>query len=145
MTEPSIKFANPSEEFKRKNPHLFAAEVGISPPQNDTLDTKQEVKDERELQGQIVNLLRLKGIEPLWHRTDKKSHASIGWPDITFSVEHGLRSIPCLWEIKLPGKKLSAEQRNLAVKLMGPPNAWVYKVITSVDEALIELKRLGIE
>src|SRR2546430_16460274 len=47
---------------------------------------KAEAKNERQLQSQIVQLLRLKGIEPLWHRTDKRSAATIGWPDITFAV-----------------------------------------------------------
>jgi hypothetical protein len=141
-----IQFSNPSEEFKRKNPHIFEIEKQIV---DDILleakASKIELNSERELQGQIVNLLRLKGIEVLWHRTDKKSAATVGWPDLTFSLEHGLRSIPCLWEIKLPGKKLSEDQTKLMIRLMEPPNAWVYKVITSVEEALMELRKLGIQ
>jgi hypothetical protein len=62
-----------------------------------------------------------------------------------FAVECGLRSIPCGWEIKLPGNKLDPEQTKVMIRMMEPPNAWVYKVITSVDEALMELKKLGIE
>src|SRR5438309_363687 len=48
---------------------------------------KAQIKNERQLQSMIVNLLRLKGIEPLWHRTNKRSSATVGWPDITFSVK----------------------------------------------------------
>jgi hypothetical protein len=139
-----IEFAHPSEEFKRKNPHIF-----LSNPEAEIVlvsdePTRAEIKSERVLQGQIVNLLRLKGIEVLWHRTDKRSGATVGWPDLTFSVEHGLRSIPCAWEIKLPGGKLSEEQVKVMVRMMDPPNAWTYKVITSVEEALSELRRYGI-
>ena len=137
-------FSNPSEEFKRKNPHLFAAEGGTLPPQNTCLDSKFEIKLERELQDQIANLLSLKGIVAIRSRMDRKTSNQVGTPDFLFSVEHGLRSVPCAWECKLPGKKLSPEQQKMAVEMLAPPNAWVYKVITSVDEALMELKRLGL-
>jgi hypothetical protein len=140
-----IQFSNPSEEFKRKNPEIFGGAGAIQDGSIPSASCRSELKTERELQGQIVNLLRLKGIEVLWHRTDKKSAATIGWPDLVFSLEHGLRSIPCLWEIKLPGRKLSDDQMKLMVRLMEPPNAWMYKVICSVDEALAELRKLGIE
>ena len=125
------------------NPHIFADKLPQVKVETET-DTGG-LRREKALQAQIVSLLRLKGIEPLWHRTDKKSAATVGWPDITFSVEHGLRSIPCLWEIKLPGKKLSLDQQTLMIRLMEPPNAWAYRVITSVDEALMELRKLGID
>lgn len=140
-----IAFAHPSEEFKRKNPHIFQGaqqeKLGDDTP---AIDSKYDLRLEKDLQARIVNVLRLRGIEPLWHRTDRKSTATVGWPDITFCVEHGLRSIPIVWEIKLPGKKLSLEQTRMMIKLMDPPNAWVYKIITSVDEALMELKKLGV-
>lgn len=136
-----IEFGHPSAEFRRKNPHIFG-EQGRT--ETAAIDSKVDLRLERELQVQILNLLRLRGIEPLWHRPDKKSTATVGWPDFTFCVEHGLRSIPIVWEIKLPGKKLSLEQTRLMIKLMDPPNAWVYKIITSVDEALAELKKLGL-
>lgn len=113
-----------------------------------------QVKSERQLQTMIVNLLRLKGIEPLWHRTDKKSAATIGWPDITFgtfayceSEPDGLKpfiSLPCAWEVKFGKGELSTEQQQMHVRLSTPPNAWRIKVIRSVDEALAELKELGL-
>lgn len=104
-------------------------------------------KTERKLQSQIVNLLRLKGIEVCWHRTDKKSAATVGWPDLTFcAVSHdSVWLYPCAWEIKLPGGKLSNEQEQIAIRLQQPPNGWVYKVIRSVDEALKELKAMGVK
>lgn len=109
---------------------------------------KAEVKNERALQGLIVNLLRLKNIEPLWHRTDKKSAATIGWPDITFAVnsviEHETYAFACVWEVKFGDGQLSDEQKKMAIRLQSPPNYWRYRVIRSVDEAMTELKEMGI-
>ncbi len=102
--------------------------------------SKQEAKTERQLQTQIVNLLRLKGIEPCWHRTDKRSAATVGWPDLTFSIQPGAT----LWEIKLPTGKLSKEQEQMHIRLSTPPNCWRVRVIRSVDMALAELKEMGI-
>jgi hypothetical protein len=101
--------------------------------------SRAEVKNERALQSQIVNLLRLKGIEPLWHRTDKKSAATIGWPDLTFAVPD-----PCAWEVKFGDGKLSDDQVAMHLRLQTPPNCWRVRTIRSVDEALAELKELGL-
>ncbi len=118
--------------------------------------SKSQAKNERQLQTMIINLLRLKGIEPLWHRTDKKSAATVGWPDITFCVEH-VRWLcapdceesdkfvsACGWEVKFGKGQLSTEQQQMHVRLSTPPNAWRIKVIRSVDEAIAELKELGL-
>lgn len=109
---------------------------------------KQVAKNERQLQGQIVNLLRLKGIEPLWHRTDKKSAATEGWPDITFSINWRRRldeAIACAWEVKFGDGELSQAQKAMKIRLETSPNNWVWREIRSVDEALAELRRIGIE
>lgn len=108
---------------------------------------KATVKNERDLQGKIVNLLRLKGIEPLWHRTDKRSHATVGWPDITFSTFHRGNGwddfCPSAWEVKLDGE-LSTEQQQMLIRLQTPPNGWRVRIIRSVDEALDQLRQIGI-
>jgi hypothetical protein len=140
-----LQFSNPSEEFKRKNPHIFGGAGAIQGGSTPSASCRSELNTERELQGQIVNLLRLKGVEVLWHRTDKKSAATVGWPDLTFAVESGLRTVAIGMEVKLPGKKLSTEQQKVAVEMMNPPNSWTYHVVTSVDEVLSILRKLGIE
>jgi hypothetical protein len=99
-----------------------------------------EAKCERQLQGQIVNILRLRGIEVLWHRTDKKSAATVGWPDLTFATSD---HTPCCWEIKLPLGKLSPAQETMRDKLA--INGWSWRLIRSVDEALLELRNLGVQ
>ena len=65
----------------------------------------------------------------------------VGWPDFTFAVFHKKHVVAVAWEVKLPGGKLRPEQENMKALLTTPPNAWVYAVITSVDEALAELKK----
>jgi hypothetical protein len=105
------------------------------------------VKNERELQKLIVNYLRLHDIEPLWFRTDKRTTANVGWPDITFAVPHwdGQKwiGIPCAWEVKMPDSgKLSKEQVLMAEKLHG--NGWRHKVIRSFEQATQELREIGV-
>lgn len=110
--------------------------------------SKAQNKNERDLQGKIVQLLRLKGIEPLWHRTDKRSHATIGWPDITFATVHrwsGMDDfVPSAWEVKFGDGELSIEQNQMLVRLQSPPNGWRVRVIRSVDEALEQLRQIGV-
>lgn len=110
---------------------------------------KVEAKNERQLQGQIVQYLRLHGIEPCWHRTDKKSAATVGWPDITFAIIGQTSSAwnkiqPVAWEVKFGPGQLSKEQEQMAIRLQSPPNCWRYRVIRSLDEAIKELKEMGI-
>ena len=130
------QFSQASESFKAANPHIFGVAGGKTV--RDVPATPALLRTERQLQGQLVNLLRLRGIEPLWHRTDKRSAATVGWPDLTFA----LNSVPILWEVKLQGAKLSDEQQALRPRLIA--NGWDYYVLHSVDEALAILRRYGI-
>lgn len=109
---------------------------------------KAQLRNERDLQRTIVSLLRLKGIEPLWHRTDKRSHATIGWPDITFSTVHRVDGwddfCPQAWEVKFEDGELSVEQQQMMIRLQSPPNGWRVRVIRSVNEAIEQLREVGI-
>ena len=113
------------------------------------LRTKAEVlargiiKAERDLQKQIASLLGLREIVYCWHRLDKKSAATPGWPDFTFSIRMGVLTVPCAWECKLPGKELEPHQAQLKQKMTNWPNGWRYRTIHSLDEAITELKELG--
>lgn len=109
-----------------------------------------QAKSEKDLQKMIVQLLRMKGIEPNVSRMDKRKTDSVGWPDITFCV--GFTSwakkhqavFSCAWEVKFGKGQLSVEQQQIHIRLSTPPNAWRIKVIRSVDEALAELKEFGL-
>ncbi len=103
-------------------------------------DAVQAEKSERELQKQIVNLLRLKDIEVIASRTDRRTSNNVGTPDLIFAV-HG--QAHC-WELKLPGGKLRAEQEQMALRLQSPLNGWRWRCIRSVDEALAELSEMGV-
>ena len=112
---------------------------------------KSVAKSEKELQSQIASYLRLKGIEPLWHRTDKKSAATIGWPDITFCfngvnpVDNLPQSYACAFECKMPGKFLSKEQTKMAIRMLTKPNGWWHSTITHLDQVIEFLRERGIE
>jgi hypothetical protein len=98
---------------------------------------KMKAKDERQLQGWLVGLLRLRGIEPLWFRTDKRTAATVGWPDITFAVEgHAIA-----WEAKMPGEKPRSEQ--VAVHCRMIRNGWTVEVVHTLEEARVFLDALG--
>ena len=106
-----------------------------------------EAKSERELQKQIVGLLRLKGIEPLVPTFGKKTRMNTGWPDITFAVqtvEHNFQTYAGAWECKLPGQKLTVDQERMAKRLKERPNGWTFAVITSVDDAIKSLRGMGV-
>lgn len=112
------------------------------------------IKKELDLQKQIVGLLRIKGIEPLVPIFGRKTRMAVGWPDITFAVRdrsnvdfegYGERTVACTWELKIPGGRHSDEQTKMAVRLSTPPNAWRHRVIESFDQALEELKQMGIQ
>lgn len=108
---------------------------------------KADVKTEKDLQKAIISLLRLKGFEPIVSRMDKRTSNNIGTPDILFVTLDLLRAsiVACAWEVKLPGEQLREEQERMMVRLITPPNFWSYSLIHSVDEAIAELKDMGID
>lgn len=86
---------------------------------------KLTITSERQLQSLLVGLLRIRGIEPLWFRTDRRTRSTIGWPDITFAI-HGR---PMAWEVKMPGEKPRPEQ--VSVHELMRRTGWGVHVITS--------------
>lgn len=140
-----------SPEDRRKHGQKTAAEVLA----------QGEAKSEKELQKQIVALLRLKGVEVNVSRMDKRKTDVVGWPDLTFCVyamapqmvfaglsealPKAWQVFPCLWEIKMPKGELTPEQQKIGIRLISMPNGWRHRVIRSVDQALAELREMGIQ
>lgn len=94
-------------------------------------------KCERELQGQLVNLLKLKGVNfPMPQKFGVKTTVPKGTPDILFTY----RGISCAWEVKMPTGKLSPDQVDAIKDLTADGCQCV--VIRSYDEGLKELARL---
>jgi hypothetical protein len=119
------------EHVRRLIPKAERKKLGT--PTNEDVARESAAKSEKELQRQIYNYLRTREIEPCWHRTDKRSTATIGWPDFTFAHN----GIPFAWEVKLETGKLEPEQKALAPKLVA--NGWHYAIIRSLDEAKKQL------
>lgn len=109
--------------------------------------TRAEVKNERDLQRQIVGLLRLKGVEPIVSRMDRKTSNNLGTPDILFCVKSKPWDIPIAvgLECKFGSGKLSLEQEKMHETMMAMPNAWRVVVVRSVDEVLAILEELGLK
>ena len=112
--------------------------------------SKAEAKSEKELQRQIVSLLRLKGIEPIVSRMDRRTTNNVGTPDILFAVGGyqgslvGIVPFACAIEVKLPGNPLKPQQEDMARRLQTNPNRWTHEVIRSVDEMRAFLAKIGI-
>lgn len=125
--------------------------------------SKAEIRNEKELQRNLVNLLRLHNIEPIVSRMDRKTSNNLGTPDILFSIAHWievdancqkcgheqylgeLAVVAVAYEVKFGNGKLSPEQEKMFIRLSSPPNNWRCKVIRSVDEMIADLKELGIK
>jgi hypothetical protein len=105
---------------------------------------KAHAKSERELQNQIDNLLRLKGIVAIRSRMDKKTSTNVGTPDFLFAIDVQKVEVPIALEAKLGNERLSEEQSKMRTDMETPPNAWHYHVVRSVDDALAVLRRYGI-
>jgi hypothetical protein len=110
---------------------------------------KAQVKSEKDLQRLVVSLLRLRGVEPVHARMDKKTTTAVGTLDILFAVwvfdERGDHPEPCAWECKVPGEEMEPEQIKMAARLSTKPNAWNWEVITSVDQARSLLDAMGLK
>jgi hypothetical protein len=103
-----------------------------------------KAKSERDLQRQLVQYLRLRGIEILWHATHKKSTATVGWPDIIFAVMSGGFCTPCAWEVKFGAGTLSPEQNDVLQRMQARPNCWRVRVIRTFNDAVDELREMGL-
>jgi hypothetical protein len=101
---------------------------------------------EKQLHDRIMNLFRLHGIAYGHARMDRKSTYTEGWPDFTFSVyvPKICENASYAWECKVMDRSLTPKQEEMKQIMTSPPNAWVYVVITSFQQACDELKELGI-
>jgi hypothetical protein len=127
-----VQFPNASSSFKKENPHIFAegtlGQILLEP--RDPEPTKAEIRSEKQLQEQIVGFLERNNTVVIRSRMDRKTSTNVGTPDLLFAVK--LR--PVAFEVKLPGKKPTEEQRNMMLRMTG--NGWACFIIHSYDEAV---------
>jgi hypothetical protein len=135
-----LKFPNASESFKEANPHIFAegtlGQILLEPKESEP--TKAEIKSEKQLQDQIVGFLERNNVVVIRSRMDRKTSINVGTPDLLFSVR--MRAVA--FEVKLPGKKPTEEQRNLMLRMTG--NGWACFIIHSYDEAVEVFKNISL-
>jgi hypothetical protein len=109
---------------------------------------KQLSLTERQLQKSIATLLKIKGIVTIYSRMDRPTTNNVGTPDFIFSVHtrrNGFEYDEAVaWEVKLPNKKQSPNQVTMQERMERAPNAWRYRVITSLQQAIKELAESGI-
>ena len=132
------EFSQASESFKAANPHVFAkgtvGQILLEP--EDAPPTKQEIKTEKQLQDQIAGWLEIQGTVVIRSRMDRKTTVAVGTPDLLMSI----RMRPVAMEVKLPGKKLTEEQRNIMLRMTG--NGWACYTVRSLDEAILIYKKI---
>lgn len=88
-----------------------------------------DVRSERDLQKQIANLLRLRGIWFSWARMDRATTNMLGTPDFLFARA----GQACAMEVKFGKGKLRVEQERAVLEM--ERNGWCVAVVRSVEEA----------
>lgn len=105
---------------------------------------KMVVKNERELQRQIVAYLRLRDIEVIWHATHKKSTATAGTPDILFAIKSYGIPMAVGIEVKFGAGTLTHEQSDLFHRMQTGPNCWRILIVRSFIEVVDFLRDIGL-
>jgi hypothetical protein len=120
---------------------------------NEEATEKQADRLEKEIQKQLAGLLSRCGIEVISSGMHRKTSTQKGTPDFLFAVRGDrwdggdqmlLTTTPVAWEIKRADGKRSKEQIEMARRMTTAPNAWHYREIRSYDEAVADLRQLGI-
>jgi hypothetical protein len=94
-------------------------------------------KDERELQKQLANYLRLLGLWFTQSRMDRRTSNTVGTPDFVFPY----KSAAVYWEVKCPwSRALRPEQAKAREAIIKQGGEW--RLITSLAEAQAHLREL---
>ena len=97
------------------------------------IDAKIELENERDLQRECANLLRLRSIWFFQSRMDRRTTNPVGTPDFLFAI----RGVPVAVECKTERGVVSEEQED-AMRHM-KHGGWVCAVIRSVAEMKVLL------
>jgi len=118
LPEHVLRCVAPEDRAKLGKAGLTAAEAA----------DKCAARAERNLQSEMVQYLNYQGIAVLWHRTDKKSHATVGWPDLTFCKD----GVPWGIEVKTDAGRVRPEQHECMRQMA--MNGWQVAVVRSFQE-----------
>lgn len=128
------------DSFLRRMSKEDRAQLGRGGMTQDEALAKFEARNERQLQEQIANYLRLNGIFFIRSRMDKKSTTQCGTPDFCFCVPRILecppyvRPTPTAIEVKYGKGALSDEQIEVHAQMI--TNGWHVHVVHTFDEAV---------
>lgn len=118
LPDAMLKRMNPADR-KALGARVMTAEEAIS---------RYTIKSERDLQNQIGDLLRLRGIWFWTSAMHKRATGTVGTPDVLTAV----KGRPIAFEVKLPGKK--PEPHQIACHEAMAKNGWSVHVVTSLDQ-----------
>lgn len=107
--------------------------IGIPGMTHEEIEDRNQKRNEREIQGQISNYLRLREIVFCNPRMDKKSNIQEGWPDFSFAY----CSIPIGLEVKTSSGTASGAQ--IATHERMRRNGWQVFIVRSVEEVKVIL------
>jgi len=105
--------------------------VHLPPPLSELVSqtaAKADVKREKELQNQIENFLRLRGITAIRSAMHRKTSNNLGTPDFLFAIWGRAVALEC----KLPGQKPTEDQKRVMAGLA--KDGWYVKIVHSLDE-----------
>lgn len=103
------------------------------------IQAKVDSVSEREVQKQISNWLRLKGIWFDNPRMDKRPTGVLGRPDYLLAYKYGgLLATPLAIEVKVNGNDLSDDQKKVREQMI--ENRWHYYIVSSLQEVMEIMK-----
>lgn len=132
-----MKVASLTDAVRRRMSAKDRASLGAHGQTSEEAQSKFIAGSERELQQQLVSILRLRGIAFLWSRMDRKTTCTTGWPDLTFVVN----GTPVAMEVKHGKGKLREEQEMIRDTMIS--NGWHWHCVRSLDEARAILDTLA--
>jgi len=120
----------PPENVLRHMSAEDRAKLGKAGMTADEANDAYEAGKEKELQSDIANLFRLRGIEFIAPPFNRKSQLPEGWPDFTFSY----LGFACALEAKTGKAKARPGQMRRMVSMAQRPNCWICRVVRSLDD-----------
>src|SRR4051812_44938736 len=124
-----MAFARSLGELNERQLRMIALKDRKGVLTSEEATAKQIAKLEKELQSQVIGLLRRCGINPIVNRFGKKTTTNKGCPDTLFAVcwkqddwstgtiVKRSGTVACAWEFKVPPNDLTKDQLRLRVEM----------------------------
>lgn len=103
------------------------------------LDVRTNARNEKELQAQVENLLRLRDIFFVRSRMDRPTTTRRGTADFVLAY----RSVPVALECKVGANVQTEEQKRVEFQMRA--NGWFYIIVRHIDDVIAVLKMFDAE